>query len=170
MKGFPYCLQRVTFKELTQFFRSMVVTLRQVEHSRKYSLCFEGNLIIIGRDKIEFWHNESSLMKLFLKKTLLITEKRSTIFNFRHKNSGQCFAYMKHRPLIYLFINRLSTHFYDFLPALTVIGFYQNSTEFFQFYDFSSLTILRCFSAFYHEKWRNLLIWKILVIKNDLRW
>ena len=53
---------------------------------------------------------------------------------------------------IYLFVNRLSTHFYDFLPALTVIGFYQNSTEFFQFYDFSSLTILRCFSAFYHEK------------------
>jgi len=59
---------------------------------------------------------------------------------------------MKHRPLIYLFVNRLSTHFYDFLPALTVIGFYQNSTEFFQFYDFSSLTILRYFSAFYHEK------------------
>ena len=53
-----------------------------------------------------------------------LSEKRCAVFNFRHKNSGQCFTSMKHRPLCPLFSFLCQQAIYRLFW-----GFYQLSTD-----------------------------------------
>ena len=71
-------------------------------------------------------------------KSLPIAEKRCTVFNFGHKNSGQRFCYETPSAIVHYsvcFVNRLSTVLglfsasTKFLPTFLPLAFYQISTK-----------------------------------------
>ena len=101
------------------------------------------------------WHS------FWKRKSLLISEKRCTVFNFGHKNSGQRFCYETPSAFVHYpvwFVNRLSTVLRlfsastKFLPTFIQLVFFRVSTRILQNACIFRTALLRCFWAFYHQK------------------